>query len=234
MTRRVLLKLSGEALHSEKGRAVIDDAIVAGLAAQLCKATQAGVQVAIVVGGGNIFRGQMGESLGMDRVKGDFMGMLATAINALGLESGFAKSGLKALALSAYPFGTVLPVYDRARAVAALEAGQVVILAGGTGNPYFTTDTAAALRALELGCTALLKGTKVDGVYSADPKSHPDAEFFKSISFDEVLARHLNVMDQTAFSLCRDNRLPVVVFNMYAPDHIYKAAMGESVGSHVG
>lgn len=231
---RVLLKLSGEALHAASGRAVIDDAIVAGLAAQLKEAVAQGVQVAIVVGGGNIFRGQLGASLGMDRVKGDFMGMLATAINALGLESGFAKAGLKALALSAYPFGTVLPVYDRARAVAALEAGQVVILAGGTGNPYFTTDTAAALRALELGCHTLLKGTKVDGVYADDPVKNPGAEFFPRISFDEVLSRRLNVMDQTAFSLCRDNHLPIVVFNMYNPGHILRAALGESVGSRVG
>ena len=229
--RRILLKLSGEALSSGEG--IFDPVVISRLAGEIGQVIDGGVGAAIVVGGGNMIRGVMAQSLGMDRVKGDFMGMLATVINALALESAFKRAGLAAEVFSAIPAASVVRPYSQPDALAALNAGRVVILAGGTGNPYLTTDTAAALRAVELGCDALLKATKVEGIYSDDPEKNPRAEHFPELSFDEVIAKNLRVMDQAAFSLCRDNRLPIVVFKLSTPGNIVRAALGERVGSVV-
>ncbi len=231
--RRVLLKMSGEALRSSTCESVIDTSILSALAVQIQDAVKAGIEVAIVVGGGNIYRGAIGQQLGMDRVRGDYMGMTATVINALAIESALELQGVPAETQSAISIGRVALDFDQPGAIKALEKGKVVVLGGGTGNPYFTTDTAAALRAVELKCDTLLKATKVDGVYSADPVTNPDAELFSELSFEDVLSRNLRVMDQTAFSLCRENGLPIQVFNLAGDDNVRRSLMGERVGTLV-
>ena len=229
--RRVLLKLSGEALEGDQGYG-IDPLTLGGVADEIIEVCREGVQLAIVVGGGNMFRGLAGAASGMDRSSADSMGMLATVINCLALEDALLQRGQPARVLTALPAGTATPFSSR-EAVARLEAGEVVLLAGGTGNPYFTTDTAAALRGLEVGASVLMKATKVDGVYDKDPAVHADATRFEVISYTEVLSRQLKVMDLTAITLCRENSLPLVVFNMTTPGNIKRVIQGEKVGTRV-
>ncbi len=231
--RRVLLKISGEALQERDNSSIIDADFATGLAAEIKEAVARGVQVAIVVGGGNIFRGTIAQALGMDRVKGDYMGMMATVINALAMESAFEMVGQEAIVQSAVATSHVVGRLSQPKADIALNKGKVVIFAGGTGNPYFTTDTAAALRAVELRCDALIKATKVNGIYAEDPVKNPQAERLESLSFQEVLEKNLRVMDQTAFSLCKENGCPIVVFDLYTKGNILKALTGEKVGSIV-
>ena len=223
---RILIKLSGEALKGQRDFGYEASAIRSAVA-KIKDAIELGAEVAIVVGAGNIWRGKMGGSDGMDRVNADKMGMLATVMNAMALREFFHETGIPALIQCAIPMGTFVPVYDRDQAVRAMESGQVVIFAGGTGNPYFTTDTAATLRALEIGCDAVLKATKVDGVYSADPMKDPDAVRYDELSFDEALEKHLAVMDAAAFSLCRENKLPVIVFN-FSSDTLARVVRGDT------
>jgi uridylate kinase len=227
---RVVLKISGEALLGSRQYGV-DPAMCQFIARQVKAATLAGVEIAIVVGGGNIFRGLAAAARGMERATGDFMGMLATVMNALALQDALEKEGTPTRVMSAIGMNEVAEPYIRRRAMRHLEKGRVVILAAGTGNPYFTTDTAAALRAVEIGAQVLLKGTKVDGVYTADPKVEPDAERHEVITYGQVLTDRLNVLDSTAVSLCMDNDLPIVVFDMNQPDNIRRAAMGEPIGT---
>ena len=212
--RRVLLKLSGEALMGNAGHG-IDVATVARFASDIAAARQDGVEIAIVVGGGNIFRGLAASASGLDRTTADSMGMLATVMNALALAGALNDAGCPAVAMSAIPMDTVCEPYARRRAVAHLAAGTVVVFAGGTGNPYFTTDTAAVLRAAETDCDAVYKATQVDGIYSADPKKVPDATRFDRITHDEVIARGLNVMDTAAIALARENNIPIIVYSIH-------------------
>jgi len=228
---RILLKLSGEALLPKSRESVIDVSFASFIARQIKEVVESGIQTAVVIGGGNIFRGAIGESLGMDRVKGDYMGMIATVINGLAVESALENLGVGTAVFSPVADCDVVKPFNQREALAELDNGKVVICSGGTGNPYFTTDTAAALRAVELGCGRLLKATKVKGVYSDDPMKKPDATFFPRLSYDEVLSRNLRVMDQTAFSLCRDNRLPIIVFNVGEDGNIVRAASGEDIGT---
>jgi uridylate kinase len=227
---RILLKLSGEALLGNRQYGV-DPAVCQFIAHQVHAAQASGVEVAIVVGGGNIFRGLAAAARGMERATGDYIGMLATVMNALALQDALEKIGVPTRVMSAIGMNEVAEPYIRRRAMRHLEKGRVVILAAGTGNPYFTTDTAAALRAVEIGAQVLLKGTKVDGVYTADPTVEPDAERHEEITYAQVLADRLNVLDSTAVSLCMDNDLPIVVFDMNKPDNIRRAAMGEPIGT---
>ncbi len=227
---RVLLKVSGEALLGSRTYGV-DPQVCQFIAHQVHQAQDAGVEVAIVVGGGNIFRGLAAAAKGMERATGDYMGMLATVMNGLALQDALEKDGVPTRVMSAIGMNEVAEPYIRRRAMRHLEKGRVVILAAGTGNPYFTTDTAAALRAVEIGAQVLLKGTKVDGVYTADPKIQPDAERHEEITYAQVLADRLNVLDSTAVSLCMENDLPIVVFDMNQPDNIRRAAVGESLGT---
>ena len=224
---RVLLKLSGEALKGHRDFGYDADAIRA-VVAKIRTVLERGAEVAIVVGAGNIWRGKMGGKDGMDRVNADKMGMLATVMNAMALREFFAEAGIPALIQCAIPMGQFVTCYDREQAIKALEAGQVVIFAGGTGNPFFTTDTAATLRALETDCDAVLKATKVDGVYSADPMKDPNAVRYSELSFDEALEKHLAVMDAAAFSLCRENMLPVIVFDFSSPDTLERVISGDT------
>jgi uridylate kinase len=212
--RRVLLKLSGEALMGEQGYG-IDPNTIERIAGEVKSVHALGVQVAMVVGGGNIFRGLAGAAAGMERATGDYMGMLATIINSLALQSALERLGVQTRVQSAIPMQTVCEPYIRRRAIRHMEKGRAVIFAGGTGNPFFTTDTAAALRASETDCQALLKATKVDGVYSADPKKDPTAQRHEKLSYLEVLARDLQVMDAAAIALARENRIPILVFSIY-------------------
>jgi uridylate kinase len=212
--KRVLLKVSGEALMGE-GAFGLDMGVLERVSAEVVAASKIGTEIAIVVGGGNIFRGVSGAAHGMDRASADGMGMLATVMNAVALAGAIEQAGGKGRALSAIPMEAICGTYTRIRASECLDAGEVVICAGGTGNPFFTTDTAAALRAAELGCDALLKGTQVDGIYDADPKTHPDAKRFDTVSYDEALKRDLKVMDTAAFALARDNAIPIIVFNIH-------------------
>ena len=230
--KRVLLKLSGEALMGDAGYG-IDPAIVQDLAIQIRTARDAGVELAIVVGGGNIFRGVAGSAKGMDRAQADYIGMLATVMNALALQEALERQGKFTRVMSAIDMQSVAESYIRRRAIRHLEKGRIVIFAAGTGNPYFTTDTTAALRALEIGAQVIMKATKVDGVYDADPKTHPDAVKFDELGYMDVLNRGLKVMDSTAISLCMDNDLPILVFNMETPDNIERAVRGETVGTLV-
>ena len=230
--KRVLLKLSGEALQGE-GDFGIDPKVVDDIASQLVPIVEGGVQLAVVVGGGNIFRGLAGSAAGMERAQADYIGMLATIMNALALQDGFERAGLDSRVQTAIRMQEIAEPYIRRRAVRHLEKGRVVIFAGGTGNPYFTTDTTAALRACEVGCEAILKATQVDGVYSDDPKTHPEAEKFDEISYLDVLNRGLHVMDTTATSLCMDNKLPIIVFNMHVEGNIERVLRGEAVGTTV-
>ena len=224
---RVLLKLSGEALKGHRDFGYDAEAIRA-VVDKIRTVLDRGAEVAIVVGAGNIWRGKMGGKDGMDRVNADKMGMLATVMNAMALREFFTEAGVPALIQCAIPMGSFVTGYDREQAIKALESGHVVIFAGGTGNPFFTTDTAATLRALETDCDAVLKATKVDGVYSADPMKDPDAVRYSELSFDEALEKHLSVMDAAAFSLCRDNDLPVIVFDFSSPDTLERVISGDS------
>lgn len=228
--KRVLLKLSGEALAGDQGYG-IDPKVVDALADEIADIVKEGVQLAIVVGGGNIFRGLAGSAEGMDRAQADYIGMLATVMNALALQDAFERHGIYSRVQSAINMQEVSEPYIRRRAVRHLEKGRVVILAAGTGNPYFTTDTTAALRACELDVDCLMKATKVDGVYDADPVKNPDAKRFDNITYMEVLNRGLNVMDATATSLCMDNDVPMIVFDLTTPGNIQKALKGENVGT---
>jgi uridylate kinase len=228
--QRILLKLSGEALMGSRSYG-IDPATCSFIAAQVARVVADGVEVAIVVGGGNIFRGLAAAARGMERATGDYMGMLATVMNGLALQDACEKAGVPTRVMSAIAMHEVAEPFIRRRAMRHLEKGRIVILAAGTGNPYFTTDTAAALRAVEIGAQVLLKATKVDGVYSADPLLDPTARRLERLTYSEVLAQRLAVLDSTAVSLCMDNELPIVVFDMTAGDNIHRAALGEPVGT---
>lgn len=230
--KRVLLKLSGEALAGDQGYG-IDPKVVDDLAEQIADIVHDGVQLAVVVGGGNIFRGLAGSAEGMDRAQADYIGMLATVMNALALQDSFERHGVFSRVQSAINMQEVSEPYIRRRAIRHLEKGRVVILAAGTGNPYFTTDTTAALRACELDVDCLMKATKVDGVYDADPVSNPDAHRFDRISYMDVLNRGLHVMDATATSLCMDNNVPMIVFDLTVPGNISRALKGEAIGTTV-
>ncbi len=230
--RRILLKLSGEALMGDQAFGI--DRGVAGLIAKdIGEVQRLGVETAVVIGGGNFFRGVAASAQGMDRATADYMGMLATVINALALQDALEREGISTRVLTAIEMRAVAEPFIRRRALRHLEKGRVVVFAAGTGNPYFSTDTAAALRAMEIKAEVILKGTKVDGIYSADPITHPDATRFETISYINVLDRGLQVMDATAISLCMDNRLPIVVFNLRTPGNLRRAIMGEPVGSLV-
>ena len=230
--RRILLKLSGEALMGAEDYG-IDPLVINRLAREVIEAQQAGAEVALVVGGGNIFRGAGLAAGGMDRVTGDQMGMLATVINALAMQDALEKLGAKARVMSAIKINDVCEDYIRRRAIRHLEKGRLVIFAAGTGNPFFTTDSGAALRAIEIGADLLLKATKVDGVYDKDPKKHADAVRFDRLSYDEVLARDLQVMDTAAFALCRDSNLPLRIFDMSQPGELLKILQGQNIGTLV-
>ena len=223
--RRILLKLSGEALMGNLDYG-IDPDFMGTLAAQILEVTQLGVEVAIVVGGGNIFRGEGLARSGMDRVTGDHMGMLATVINALAIQDAIERKGGNCRVLSAIRINQVCEDYIRRRAIRHLEKGRVVIFASGTGNPFFTTDSAASLRAIEINAQLLLKATKVDGIYDKDPVANPDAVKYDELGYDQVLDQRLAVMDQTAIVLCRDHQVPLRVYNMNAPDHLRQIVMG--------
>ncbi|HEY5469530.1 MAG TPA: UMP kinase [Bacteroidales bacterium] len=229
---RILLKLSGESLAG-KGNSGISDSVLEEYARQVIEAVKKGCGVAIVIGGGNIFRGLSGLKSGFDRVKGDQMGMLATVINSLALESAIARSGGKAKVFTAIRMEPVGELYNRDRVLEVMNTGTACILSGGTGSPFFTTDTAAALRAVEIGADVLLKGTRVDGVYSSDPEKDSKAEKFGTISFGEVINKRLQVMDSTAFTLCRDNNMPVIVFDMNKSGNLNKLIDGETIGTLV-
>jgi len=229
---RVLLKLSGEALMGDKGYG-LDAAKVEGIATELQEIHAAGVELAIVVGGGNIFRGLSASERGMERVAADHMGMLATVINALALQDAIEKVGLPTRVMSAIEMRQVAEPFIRRRAIRHLSRGDIVIFAAGTGNPYFTTDTAAALRANEIGAEAFLKATQVDGIYSDDPRTVPDAQFLPELTYQECIEKRIRVMDQTAFSLCADNRMPIHVFNLHTHGNILRVVRGERVGSVV-
>ncbi|GBR28581.1 UMP kinase [Kozakia baliensis] len=224
--RRVLLKVSGEALMG-KGSFGIEPAMVDMIAADVAAVSKAGVQVSLVIGGGNIFRGVAAAAKGMDRAQGDYAGMLATVINALMLQNALERVDVDTRVMSAIQMSSIAEPYIRRRAVRHMEKGRVVIFAAGTGNPFFTTDTAAALRANEMECDALFKGTQVDGVYSADPRRDPNATRYDELSYMDVLSRDLNVMDAAAISLARENRLPIVVFNIHAPGAFEQVLRGE-------
>ena len=230
--RRVLLKLSGESLGGPSGRGISED-VLSAYAQEIASAVKGGLQVSIVIGGGNIFRGLSGVGKGFDRVVGDRMGMLATVINSLGLSSAIKSAGVNAEVFTATPMMPVARYYMRDEAVAVMERGGVALLAGGTGNPFFTTDSGAALRALEIGADALLKGTRVDGVYTADPEKDPTAVKYEELTFDKAMEDHLKVMDQTAFALCREGNMPIVVFDMNCPGNLLRLLNGEKVGTLV-
>ncbi|MBD5259375.1 MAG: UMP kinase [Bacteroides sp.] len=230
--KRVLLKLSGESLMGEQGYG-IDRQRLDDYARQIGEVVRSGVEVAIVIGGGNIFRGLQGAAKGFDRVKGDQMGMLATTINSLALSSALEAIGQPAKVFTAINMFPIGEHYSNRRAIEALESGCVAIMAGGTGNPFFTTDTGSALRGIEVGADVMLKGTRIDGVYTADPEKDPSATKFSEISYDEVLARGLKVMDLTATALCKENKLPIVVFDMDTVGNLAKVIAGEPIGTLV-
>ncbi len=228
--KRILLKLSGEALAGDKGSG-IDTPRLMQYSEEIKKVVEAGVQVAIVIGGGNIFRGAQGEASGIDRVQGDYMGMLATVINGMAIQSALEKMGLFTRLMSGIKMEQVCEPFIRRRAVRHLEKGRVVIFGAGIGNPYFTTDSTASLRAIEIEADVVLKGTRVDGVYTADPEKDATATRYSTISFEDVYSMGLNVMDMTAFTLCKENGLPIIVFDMNKPGNLYKLASGEEVGT---
>jgi len=230
--RRIVLKLSGEALAGNQSYG-IDPLMLDRVASEVREVSELGVQIAIVIGGGNIFRGVAASAGGMDRATADYMGMLATVINALALQDALEKAGLQTRVLSAIEMRAVAEPYIRRRAMRHLEKGRVVIFAAGTGNPFFTTDTAGALRAVEIGADAIMKATKVDGVYSADPKQDATAQRFDRMTYIEVLNRGLQVMDAAAISLCMDNKLPIIVFDLTRSGNIKRIVLGEAVGSIV-
>ncbi len=230
--KRILLKLSGEALMGDKQFGIDHDRLSI-YASQIKEISAAGVQVAIVIGGGNIFRGIQAAEGGMDRVQGDYMGMLATVINSMALQSALESKGVQTRLQSAIKMEQICEQFIRRRAVRHLEKGRVVIFGAGTGNPYFTTDTAATLRAIEIEADVILKGTRVDGIYTADPEKDPTATKYDTITFNEVYQKGLNVMDMTAFTLCNDNKLPIIVFDMNKDGNLKKLMSGESIGTLV-
>lgn len=230
--KRILLKLSGESLmgHKQYG---IDEVRLGEYAAQIKEIAEMSVQIGIVIGGGNIFRGLSGASKGFDRVKGDQMGMLATVINSLALSSALTALGVKANVLTAIRMEPIGEFYNKWRAIELLEAGHVVIMSGGTGNPFFTTDTGSSLRGIEIEADVMLKGTRVDGIYTADPEKDPTATKFADITYDEIYARGLKVMDLTATTMCKENHLPIIVFNMDVNGNLKKVLSGENIGTYV-
>ncbi len=232
MYKRVLLKLSGESLGGPEGKGIKEEWLTR-YANEVAAAAKAGLQVAIVIGGGNIFRGLSGVGRGFDRVNGDKMGMLATVINSLGLAMAIRSAGVEAEVFTATPMAPIARYYMRDDAVAVLEKGGVALIAGGTGNPFFTTDSGAALRALEIRADALLKGTRVDGVYTADPEKDPTAVKYDELTFDKAMEEHLKIMDQTAFALCRDGNMPIIVFDMNREGNLTSLLKGEKVGTLV-
>lgn len=230
--KRILLKLSGEALMGDDSYG-INRATISRIVAEIKEVVDLGVQVAVVIGGGNIFRGVAPAAEGMDRATADYMGMLATVMNALALQDAMRLIGLKARVQSALNIEQVVEPYIRGKAIRYLEEGRVVIFGAGTGNPFFTTDTAAALRGMEMNVDIVLKATKVDGIYSADPKTHTDAKRYKTVSFDEAIAKNLKVMDATALTLCRDQKLPINVFSIFKQGALKRVVMGEDEGTQV-
>jgi uridylate kinase len=230
--KRVLLKLSGEALMGARSYG-IDPEQLEGYTEEILEVSRMGTQVGIVIGGGNIFRGISGVKAGFDRVKGDYMGMLATVINGLALESAFDSKGGKARLFTAIRMEPVAEYYYKPDVIEALENNEIVIFAGGTGNPYFTTDTASALRAVEMEADVVLKGTRVDGVYTSDPEKDPEAEKYEELTFDEALNKELRILDLTAFTMCKENEIPIIVFNMNEKGNLKKLISGEKVGTLV-
>lgn len=230
---RVLLKLSGEALLGEQGHG-IDGNILTQYAEEIKGVHEEGIELCVVIGGGNIFRGVRGATEGMDRVQGDYMGMLATMINSMALQDALERKGVHTRLMSAIRMEEIAEPYIRRRAIRHLEKGRVVIFGSGTGNPYFTTDTAASLRAIEVNAEVIIKGTRVDGIFDSDPEKNDDAEQFVKITGDEVLDRRLDIMDLTAFTLCRENKTPIIVFNMNVPGNLKRVVVGEqSIGTTV-
>ena len=229
---RILLKLSGESLMGEQSYG-ISPAMLEQYAADIKQVVDMGVEVAIVIGGGNIFRGLSGASKGMDRVQGDYMGMLATLINSMALQAEVEKQGMKSELLAGLAIEPICKEMSRRRAIEAMEAGRVVIIGGGTGNPFFTTDTASTLRAIEIKADVIVKGTRVDGVYTADPEKDPTATKYQSLTFQEAVSKKLKIMDLTAFALCEENDLPIYVFDMNTPGNLLKVVSGEPIGTEV-
>jgi uridylate kinase len=230
--KRILLKLSGESLMGKKGSG-IDPQVLKFYAKEIKKVHDLGAEIGIVIGGGNIFRGLSAEEQGIDRVTGDQMGMLATMINSLALQNALEKEGMFTRLMSAIKMEQIAEPVIRRRAVRHLEKNRIVIFGAGTGHPYFSTDTAASLRAVEIGADAILKGTRVNGVYDSDPEKNPDALFYDSITYSDILANNLRVMDLTAISLCKENDLPIIVFNMDVEDNLLKLLVGENIGTQV-
>ena len=230
--KRILLKLSGEALMADKSHG-IDSERLSDYIKEIVEVSRAGTQVGIVIGGGNIFRGISGVEAGFDRVKGDYMGMLATVINGLALQSAFQTMGVTARLFTAIRMEPVAEYYYKPRVIEALENNEIVIFSGGTGNPFFTTDTAAALRAVEMEADVVLKGTRVDGVYTSDPEKDPEAKKYDELSFTEALENELKILDQTAFTMCKENHLPIIVFNMNEKGNLIRLLSGKKVGTLV-
>ena len=230
--RRILVKLSGEALGGQTGSGICPEA-VQNMARQIGEVRELGIEVVVVIGGGNIFRGLAGSERGIERATGDYMGMLATVINSLALQDALEKVGIGTRVQSAITMPQVAESFIRRRALRHLDKGRVVIFGGGTGNPYFSTDTAAALRANEIGAEVILKATKVDGIYDSDPKKNPKAKRYTQISYLEALQKQLAVMDSTAFSMCMDNKMPIIVFDLFKPHNLRRVVMGEKVGTLV-
>lgn len=230
--KRILLKLSGESLMG-KNNFGLDPSVIAQYAADIKQITELGVEVALVIGGGNIYRGMNEAETGIERAQGDYMGMLATVINGMAVQSGLEKAGVYTRLQSAIKMEQIAEPYIRRRAIRHLEKGRVVIFGAGTGNPYFTTDTAGSLRAIEIKADVILKGTRVDGIYTADPEKDPTAKKYEQISFNDCIAQKLNVMDMTAFTLCMENQLPIIVFDMNRPGNLLKVVLGETVGTLV-
>ena len=230
--KRILLKLSGEALMGEKQYGIDIDR-VAQYAKDIQTVHAKGIEIALVIGGGNIYRGLSAEKAGMDRVQADYMGMLATVINSMALQDALEKTGVKTRLLTAIKMEQICEPFIRRRAVRHLEKGRIVIFGAGTGNPYFTTDTAASLRAVEINADVVMKGTRVDGIYTSDPLKNPDATKFEEITFSEVYQKNLNVMDMTAFTLCQENNLPIIVFDMNKPGNFMKLVEGQPIGTLV-
>ncbi|MCF8226935.1 MAG: UMP kinase [Bacteroidales bacterium] len=230
--KRVLLKLSGEALMAGRSHG-IDPRRLEDYVKEIKEVSDSGVQIGIVIGGGNIFRGLSGVEYGFDRVKGDYMGMLATVINGLALQSAFESINAKARLFTSFRTDPIAEFYSKTKVMDALDNNEIVIFSGGTGNPYFTTDTTSSLRAVEIEAEVMLKGTRVDGIYTADPEKDPDAEKYDSITFGEAIEKNLKVLDQTAFTMCRENELPIIVFNMNESGNLKKVISGEKIGTLV-
>lgn len=228
--KRILLKLSGESLSGKNGDP-LDPETLEKYAIEIQAAKEKGVEIAIVIGGGNIFRGAIGENIGIERSQGDYMGMLATVINGIAIQGILEKHGMYTRLVSAIQMNAIAEPFIRRRAIRHLEKGRIVIFGAGTGNPYFTTDSAGSLRAIEISADVVLKGTRVDGVYSADPEKDPSATKYNQLSFDEAIAKNLKIMDMTAFTLCKENKLPIIVFDMNKPGNLLKLVMGEDIGT---